>query len=99
MLFQDVIIHRHLYVVEKCVPDFVVKMWANAHEPYIDQNPCHSDCWDFINGKYGMIMFVGEQLPDKLLEENNLTEESDEDTLNDESDCLSSDSGSNSDMD
>ena len=46
-----------------------------------------------------MIMFIGEQLPDKVLEENNLTEESDEDDLNDESDYLSSDSGSNSDMD
>ena len=26
---------------------FVARMWANAHEPYINQSPCQSDGWDF----------------------------------------------------
>ena len=78
-------------------------MWPNAHEPYTNQSPCHSDGWDFINGEYNMIMFTGEQLPDKLLEDKDLTEEEDEDNsndeLNNESDDSSSGSVSNSDMD
>ena len=49
-----------------------------------------------------MIVFTGEQLPDKLLEDKNLTEEDEDnsnDELNDESGDSSSDSDSNSDMD
>ena len=57
----------------------------------------------FINGEYKVVMFTGEQLPDKLLEDKNLTEEEDEDNsndeLNEESDDSSSDLDSNSDMD
>ena len=78
-------------------------MWASAHEPYINQSPCQSDGWDFINGEYKVVMFTGEQLPHKLLEDKNLTEEEDEDNsndeLNEESDDSSSDSDSNSGMD
>ena len=77
-------------------------MWANAHKQFIHQNPCQSDGWDIINGIYNMIMFTGEQLPDKLLEDN-LTQEEDNDhscdALNDESYDSSSDSDSYSDMD
>ena len=82
---------------------FVDRMWANTLEPCINQSPCQSDGWDSINGEYNMIMFTGEQLPDKLLEDKNLTEEEDEDNSNDElndvSGDSSSDSDSNSDMD
>ena len=77
-------------------------MWANAHKQFIHQNPCQSDGWDIIDGIYNMIMFTGEQLPDKLLEDN-LTQEEDNDhscdALNDESYGSSSDSDSYSDMD
>ena len=82
---------------------FVARMWANAHEPYINQSHCQSDGRDFINGEYNMIMFKDEQLPDKLLEDKNLTEDEDEDNsngeLNDESNDSSSDSDSNSEKD
>ena len=74
-------------------------MWPNAHEPYTNQSPCHSDGCHFINGEYNKIMFTGEQLPDKLLEDKTQTEEEDEDELNNESDDSSSGSVSNSDMD
>ena len=50
-----------------------------------------------------MMMFTGEQLPDKLLDDKNLTKEEDKDNSNDEltdeSDDSSSGSVSNSDMD
>ena len=59
-------------------------MWANAHEPYINQSPCQNDGWDFTNGGYNMIMFTGEQLADRLLEDKNLTEEENKDNWNDE---------------
>ena len=63
---------------------FVARIWANTHEPYINQNPCHNDGWDFINEEYNAIILKGEQLPDKFLEDKNLTEEKDEDNSNDE---------------
>ena len=63
--------------------NFIAVMWANADSNNIKKTPEREDGWDVTDGGYGVIWFLGDQLPPSLIpaipDEGDSDEESDDD--------------------
>ena len=50
---------------------FVAKMWANAHNQFINQKPqSPEDGWELINDVYEIMMFLGLQVHDNMVSDS-----------------------------
>ena len=52
---------------------FVARMWADADQPFIEQEP--HEGWEVVDGRYDIVWFSGPQLPEDLCPEDDTNEE------------------------
>jgi len=60
---------------------FVSRMWANANKPIIQQHPLVDDGWRLVEDQYKPIWFVGDQLREWLVTDEEKLADADDDKV------------------